>query len=116
MSIVHTPERHPLEVTNLLHSASVCITEFPDVVNPQPWETEFGELSQGLGQDYLSPRKLIKITGERDLKGVTYMDLTVNSSENSLGNFGEWGCWSPCESNLHVSIITCTCTKTIPFF
>ncbi len=89
MSVLHTPDRHPSEVTNPLHSASVYITEFPDVVNPQPWETEFGELSQGLGQDYLSPRKLTKITGERDLKDVTYMDLTVNSSENSLGNFGE---------------------------
>ncbi|XP_064392424.1 leucine-rich repeat-containing protein 56-like [Halichondria panicea] len=110
MSIVHTPERHPLEVTNLLHSASVCITEFPDVVNPQPWETEFGELSQGLGQDYLSPRKLIKITGERDLKGVTYMDLTVNSSENSLGNFG---CHVPNLSQLRLSGSVVPCVRDL---
>ncbi len=90
MSVLHPSKRHSPVTTNPLHSASVHIREFPGVVNPRPWEAEFGGLSQGLGQDYLSPRKLIEISGERDLKSVTYMDLTVNSADNSLGNFGEW--------------------------
>lgn len=88
MSVLHPLRRHPSDTANPLHSASVHITEFPDVVNPRPWEAEFGGLSQGLGQDYLSPRKLTEITGERDLKNVTYIELTVNSADNSLGNFG----------------------------
>ena len=89
MSVFHPSQQHPSDNTNPLHSASIHITEFPDVVNPQPWEAEFAELSQGLGQDYLSPRKLVQTTGERDLKSVTYLELTVNSADNSLGNFGE---------------------------
>ena len=45
-------------------------------------------MSRGICQDYLSPNKLSEITGEKDLRNVTYLDLSVNSSESSLGNFG----------------------------
>ena len=88
MSVLHPSHRHPPEVTNPLHSASVHITEFPEVINPRPWEVEFEGLTSGFGQDYLSPRKLSKLTGESNLKNVTYLELSVNSDESSLGNFG----------------------------
>ena len=85
MSVLHSPYRHP----SPLHSASVHITEFPDITNSQPWDVaELGAITRGICQDYLSPSKLSEITGEKDLKNVTYLDLSVNSSESSLGNFG----------------------------
>lgn len=46
------------------------------------------ERGDGLSSDYLSPKKLIELTGERDLSKVTYLEFSINTMDNSLGNFG----------------------------
>lgn len=79
------------EVGNSLHSASVHITDYSESVNPQPWESSGNEERSregGMIQDYLSPVKLIQLSGEPDLRRITSLELTVNTMENSLGNFG----------------------------
>ena len=43
----------------------------------------------GLSHDYLSPKKLMELTGERDLSKVTYLEFSINTLENSVGNFGK---------------------------
>ena len=82
------PPSHPSH----LHSASIHITEYWEP--PQPWGEQEGAGLEGKGegpnQDYLSPQKLTELTGEDDLSKVTYLEFSVNTSENSLGNFGEY--------------------------
>ena len=40
-------------------------------------------------QDYLTPLKLVQLCGEPDLSKVTFLEVAVNTTENSLGNFGK---------------------------
>lgn len=76
-----------------LHSASVHISSFTETAtNPHPWETmEDGSkpVREPLNQNYLSPMKLVQLTEEPDLDSVTYLQLSIDTSENSVGNFGK---------------------------
>ncbi|KAK6191566.1 hypothetical protein SNE40_003221 [Patella caerulea] len=64
----------------------VQITEFKDTsVNPEPVVLEETEI---LLEQYLSPRKLKLLTGSDNLDEVTSLDLKVDTTETSLGNFG----------------------------
>ena len=75
-----------------LHSASVQITGFADLVNPNPWKFDLPERREkeknDPSQDYLSPKKLVELTGESNLHKVSYLEFSINTLENSLGNFG----------------------------
>ena len=75
-----------------LHSASVQITGFADLVNPNPWKFDLPERREkekdDPSQDYLSPKKLVELTGESNLHKVNYLEFSINTLENSLGNFG----------------------------
>ena len=79
-----------------LHSASVHITSFADFVNPRPsWEFDLPKRTvdreleeEDLSHVYLSPKKLMELTGESNLNNVTYLEFSINTLENSLGNFG----------------------------
>lgn len=80
-----------------LHSASVNISDFTEVaLNPQPRgvgaSKDGGDkpLKEPMNQDYLSPMKLVQLTEEPDLSRVTYLELSINTAENSLGNFGNF--------------------------
>ncbi len=42
-----------------------------------------------MAQDYLTPMKLVQLSQEPDLTKLTFLELTVNTTENSLGDFGE---------------------------
>ena len=44
---------------------------------------------EALNQDYLSPMKLVQLTSEPDLSRVSHLELTINTTENSVGNFGK---------------------------
>ena len=86
-----------------LYSASVHISSLSEVdsssINPQPWGPEgsgrWDRPSSTTGfngtfnQQYLSPMKLVQITHEPDLSRVTYLELSINTAESSVGNFGE---------------------------
>ncbi|KAL3841332.1 hypothetical protein ACJMK2_019493 [Sinanodonta woodiana] len=64
----------------------VQITEFKEsCINPDPVMVEESEL---LMEHYLSPRKLRMLTGVDNLDDVKSLDLRVDTSETSLGNFG----------------------------
>ncbi|GAB1604877.1 leucine-rich repeat-containing protein 56-like isoform X1 [Argonauta hians] len=73
------------------HSKSILarglkITEFPgDEINPQPESCSETDI---LLQQYLSPRKLCQLSGVDDLGDVKTLELKVDTSEMSLGNFG----------------------------
>ena len=74
-----------------LHSASVHITGFADLVNPNPWKFDLPkrrEENDDPSQGYLSPKKLVELTGESNLQKVDYLEFSINTLENSLGNFG----------------------------
>lgn len=83
----------PEGVRPALHSASIHISSFPEAVNPQPWGQEQADGSKAvrepLNQGYLSPMKLVQLTEEPDLSRVTYLELSISTSENSVGNFGK---------------------------
>ncbi|XP_070552133.1 leucine-rich repeat-containing protein 56-like [Ptychodera flava] len=65
---------------------SVHITEFRDYrVNPEPIVVEETEL---LLEEYLSPTKLRTLTGVEDLEDVSFLEMRVDTTETSLGNFG----------------------------
>ena len=75
--------------TSPLHSASLHISELTESYNnPQPRRSaeDGNELTRD--QEFLSPVKLMQITGEMDLNRVTYLELVINTAENSMGNFG----------------------------
>ena len=58
------------------------------VINPDPVEDK-EDMSQDLTlEEYLSPRRLRELTGVDDLDEVEYLELRVNTSETTLGNFG----------------------------
>lgn len=64
----------------------VQITEFKDTrVNPEPIVLEDSDV---LLEQYLSPGKLKLLTGVQNLESVTSLELKVNTSDTSLGNFG----------------------------
>ena len=76
-----------------LYSASVQISSLMEQTsnNPRPWQA--GQQStpttaQTLQQDYLSPIKLVQLTAEPDLSRVTSLHLSIDTTENSVGNFG----------------------------
>lgn len=82
-----------------LHSASVHISTLMDVnsssINPQPWGPQgrgprsSSTIRETLNQDYLSPMKLIQLTQEPDLRRVTYLELSIHTTDSSVGNFGK---------------------------
>jgi Leucine-rich repeat (LRR) protein len=64
----------------------VHITEFKGhVINPDPIILQETDL---LLEEFLSPTKLKALTGVNDLKKVEYLEMIVDTSETSLGNFG----------------------------
>ncbi|XP_060074287.1 leucine-rich repeat-containing protein 56-like [Ylistrum balloti] len=64
----------------------VQITEFMETrVNPEPIVLEDSDV---LLEQYLSPGKLKLLTGVQNLDSVTSLELKVNTSDTSLGNFG----------------------------
>ena len=84
-----------------LHSTSVHIAEISEFSNPHPEPNLSGNLRSAsvspsieedcmspLVQDYLTPMKLVQLTREPDLMRLTFLELTVNTTENSLGDFG----------------------------
>ena len=93
VSVISSPPRR--SEPSRLHSASVHITGLAELVNPSPWTFDLPARAEerdsegdGLSRDYLSPRKLTELTGESDLGKVTYLEFSINTMENSLGNFG----------------------------
>ncbi|CAF0859802.1 unnamed protein product [Brachionus calyciflorus] len=64
----------------------VHITEFKGhVINPDPIILQETDL---LLEEFLSPTKLKALTGVNDLHSVEYLEMIVDTSETSLGNFG----------------------------
>ncbi len=82
-----------------LQSASIHITNISDFSNPRPEHCEnlrsasvspcLEECTSPMAQDYLTPMKLVQLSQEPDLTKLTFLELTVNTTENSLGDFGE---------------------------
>ncbi|XP_030845621.1 leucine-rich repeat-containing protein 56 [Strongylocentrotus purpuratus] len=67
--------------------AGVRITDYGGVqVNPEPIIIE--EPQDTFLEDYISPTKLRALTGIEDLEGVKFLEMRVDTSETSLGNFG----------------------------
>ncbi|XP_067937437.1 leucine-rich repeat-containing protein 56-like [Watersipora subatra] len=67
-------------------TAGVHVTEHHlDKINPSPVAVDETEL---LIEEFLSPRKLRALTGIEDLEEVKYLEMRVDTSETSLGNFG----------------------------
>ncbi|XP_071954977.1 leucine-rich repeat-containing protein 56-like [Antedon mediterranea] len=67
-------------------SRGIQITEFSDdVINPEPIQVEETDI---LLEDYLSPTKLKALTGVDDLDDIKLLEMKVDTSETSLGNFG----------------------------
>ena len=91
--MLSSQEPYSRRMKSPLHSASIQITDdFADYANPQPWGPHQDERQPGssevINQGYLSPLKLVQLTGEPDLSRVAYLELSINTTENSLGNFG----------------------------
>lgn len=69
-----------------LGTRGVQIQEFQEVrMNPEPIVMEETDI---LLEEYLSPRKLRLLTGIEDLNEVKYLEMKVDTTETSLGNFG----------------------------
>lgn len=82
-----------------LHSASIHISNFPEAqtaTNPYPQGQgdRASAVREPLNQGFLSPMKLVQLTEEPDLSKVTYLELSINTSENSVGNFGKEVAWT----------------------
>lgn len=83
-------ERSPAPATAAARPSSalargVRITEVTGKINPEPTvadETDF------LIEEFLSPRKLRALTGLENLEDVHFLEMKVDTSETSLGNFG----------------------------
>lgn len=66
---------------------NVNIREFEDsIINPDP--VIRNEETEQLMEDYLSPQKLKCLTGIRNLQELLFLEMVVNTTQNSLGNFG----------------------------
>ncbi|XP_015261096.1 PREDICTED: leucine-rich repeat-containing protein 56 [Gekko japonicus] len=68
-------------------SATVRVTDLglQGLLNPSPSVRDDGDL---LVDEYLSPCKLVTLTGLDDLRQVRALEMRVDTRENSLGNFG----------------------------
>ncbi|XP_041472009.1 leucine-rich repeat-containing protein 56-like [Lytechinus variegatus] len=67
--------------------AGVRIRDYGGVqVNPEPIVIE--EPQDTFLEDYISPTKLRALTGIEDLEDVKFLEMRVDTSETSLGNFG----------------------------
>lgn len=67
--------------------SSVRIREFDDsTANPEPIAQD--EEADQLLEEFLSPSKLRSLTGFKNLDEVEYLEMKVDTRENSLGNFG----------------------------
>ena len=96
-AIFSTPTR---TASSTLHSVSTFITHVPDFSELRPSGSDkrtSGSVcaaeedgKQAIVQDYLTPLKLVQLSGEPDLSRVAFLELSVNTTENSLGNFGKW--------------------------
>ncbi|XP_053384147.1 uncharacterized protein LOC123536172 isoform X2 [Mercenaria mercenaria] len=65
----------------------VQITEFKEAcINPEPIVIEETDL---LLEQFLSPRKLRLLTGVDNLDDIRHLEMKVNTSDTSLGNFGQ---------------------------
>ncbi|EDV29377.1 Leucine-rich repeat-containing protein 56 [Trichoplax sp. H2] len=56
--------------------------------NPEPSQKDNEDAD--LFEEYLSPRKLQSLTGCTNLGEVNYLEIRVNTTDNTLGNFGIW--------------------------
>lgn len=75
-----------------LHSASIHIGSLTEASsNPQPWQPkdEMRKHISGETSGYLSPIKLVQLTAEPDLSRITNLQLTIDTTEYSVGNFGK---------------------------
>ncbi|XP_043915589.1 leucine-rich repeat-containing protein 56 isoform X2 [Protopterus annectens] len=70
-------------------TATIRVTDLGDfdLINPNPVSKEDSEI---LVDEYLSPAKLLALTGAEDLKQVKTLEMLVYTQENSLGNFGAY--------------------------
>lgn len=77
-----------VQTTSIKHGHSgVNIREFEDsIINPDP--VIQNEETEQLMEDYLSPQKLKCLTGINDLQELLFLEMVVNTTQNSLGNFG----------------------------
>lgn len=67
--------------------SSVRIREFDDsTANPEPIVQD--EEADLLLEEFLSPSKLKTLTGMKNLDEVEYLEMKVDTRDNSLGNFG----------------------------
>ncbi|XP_071120654.1 leucine-rich repeat-containing protein 56-like [Mytilus edulis] len=81
-----------------LGARGVQITEFKESrINPEPIVLEDSEV---LMEQYLSPGKLKSLTGIQNLEDVRSLELKVDTSDTSLGNFGSL---LPCLTQLKLS-------------
>ncbi|XP_071831351.1 uncharacterized protein [Apostichopus japonicus] len=77
---------HVETTSTMAAGRGIHITDFGSAdVNPQPVQVEETDT---LLEDYLSPTKLKSLAGVEDLEDVKFLELKVDSSETSLGNFG----------------------------
>lgn len=81
-----------------LGARGVQITEFKESkINPEPIILEDSEI---LMEQYLSPGKLKALTGIQNLEDVRSLELKVDTTDTSLGNFGSL---LPCLTQLKLS-------------
>lgn len=67
--------------------SSVRIREFDDsTANPEPIVQD--KEADHLLEEFLSPSKLRMLTGMKNLEEVEYLEMKVDTRDNSLGNFG----------------------------
>ncbi|XP_060591602.1 uncharacterized protein LOC132746464 isoform X2 [Ruditapes philippinarum] len=70
-----------------LGARGVQITEFKEAcINPEPIVIEETDL---LLEQFLSPRKLMLLTGVDNLDDIRHLEMKVNTTDTSLGNFGQ---------------------------
>lgn len=58
-----------------------------NVTNPQPEVSDEPDVLVG---DFLSPAKLQEITGQDNLNAVETLEMVINTSDTTLGNFGQY--------------------------
>lgn len=81
--------------TGALTCSTIRIMEFPEKdINPSPLShgilTDSGALNECsyTEEEYLSPQRLHDLTGIEELSQLVYLEMRVDATENSLGNFG----------------------------
>lgn len=86
----HLPKTLNMDISpprpNSVLARGVQITEYGDCqINPEPVPLDESDL---ILHQYLSPRKLCLLGGVDDLDDISKLELKVDTSEMSLGNFG----------------------------